>query len=158
MEIFRHMRFLVCLLAGVSLCSCAQIEPGTWTGRRWYVHSPEASCRFWGYVKRPRETWWKARLVILDERNGVSPPDRAPVAPGPPFYGDDHNCEYEVHGRFTGQRAYDPNSDLELPLFVAESFRLVSRNPGPLPGVGMPQDNGFVPGREAPNQLSARLR
>jgi hypothetical protein len=152
---------LVLLFLCLCVCvipSCEHGEAGTWTGRRWHVHTPGASCWFWGYVKRPGESWQGARLVIMDERNGVLLPDRAPAAPGPPFHGYDHNFEYEIRGRFTGQRAYDPNSDLELPLFSATGFRLMSRNPGPLPGVGLPQDNRFVPGREAGNRLSSRLR
>ena len=150
-------RFLVVsLLVSVAglFCSCVHTSPDTWTGRRWYVISKEGViCRFWGYVKHPGESWRKAQLVIMDERYGVSPPDRAPVAPGPPFYGDDHNWEYRIEGRLTGARAYDPNSDLDLPLFAAKSFHLTSRRPGALPGVGSPGDNGFVPGREASNQL-----
>lgn len=137
------------------LCSCGHTESGKWTGRRWYVKTPETECRFWGYVKRPEDRWERARLVIMDERNGVRLPDRAEVAPGPPFTGDDHNFEYELSGRFTGQTAYDPNSDLELPLFSAESFHLLRRNPEALPGVG---SNCFVPVREARQQLANRLR
>lgn len=80
----------------------------------------------------------------------------SPLAPGPPFYGQDHNCEYAVEGSFTG-RAYDPISDLELPLFAARRFTLLNFDPGPMPGVGEPNTNGFIPAREAANSLSARL-
>ena len=144
--------YLSGLLAAIILTSC---QSTTFTGRRWYVHSPEASCRFWGYLKKPGQSWHQAQLVVMDENSGVSPPDRAAVAPGPPFYGDDHNCEYAIEGRYTGKKAYDPNSDLELPTFAASSFRVINRNPGPLPGV--PLENNVIPGREGTNQLFRRL-
>ncbi len=94
----------------------------------------------------------------MDERTGISPPDRPVLASGAPRLGDDHNTEYSMQGRFTGDTAYDPNSDLVLPLFAARSFTLLSANPGPLPGVGNPSDNGYVPARESSRQTPARLK
>lgn len=149
------VRLAALLFSGASLTGCE--SGGAYTGRRWFVHSGESQCRFWGYMKKPAQDWSSAKLVILDESRGISPPDRPANPAGPPRNGDDHNCEYEVQGSFTGKSAYDPNSDLELPLFAARSFRLVNRFPGPLPGVGYPGSNGVVPGREAANRLSGRV-
>jgi hypothetical protein len=139
------LRLVLTLAAALALSACGHTAEGVYIGRRWFVQAPRSTCQFWGYLKKPGESWHRARLVIMDAQAGVSPPDLAPVAPGPPFYGEDHNCEYAVEGDFTGQRAYDPNSDLELPLFAARRFTLLNRNPGPLPGVGWPHANGVVP-------------
>jgi hypothetical protein len=130
----------------------------TYTGRRWYVHVPGGTCFFWGYLKKPGQKWSAARLVILDERVGIAPPDRT-AAPGRmPAMGEDHNFEYTVRGSFTGRTAYDPNSDLVLPTFAARKFVLTNRNPGPLPTVGRSGANKVVPGREAGRQNRNRLR
>ena len=155
----RFSCLLLTALAGCSalLSSCESTGSGVYTGRRWFVHSGESQCRFWGYLKKPGQDWHSARLVILDENKGISPPDRPANPAGPPRNGDDHNTEYEVKGGFTGRTAYDPNSDLELPLFAARSFRVINPSPGPLPGVGYPTQNTVVPGREAPNRLGARV-
>ena len=58
-------------------------------------------------------------------------PDRLPERSSEgPSHGFDHNYEYRVTGRFTGRVAYDPNSNLELPVFQAQSFELISATPG----------------------------
>lgn len=145
------------VLAGI-LSSCQTSGDQRYTGRRWYVHAPGATCRFWGYIKKPGQTWAAARLTVLDEREGIRPPDRSEVPGQAPFTGDDHNYEYSILGKFTGRSAYDPNSDLVLPVFAARNFILLSQNPGALPGVGEPHDNGFVPAREAAGQTTSRMR
>lgn len=40
------------------------------------------------------------------------------------------NYEYRIHGNYTGEKAYDPNSDQILPVFVPTNFELVNREPG----------------------------
>lgn len=154
MRLVRFFTFFAFTILPV-LPSCEQTRSaGTFTGRRWYVESRGTSCRFWGYLKNPEQSWSRGRLVILDERAGISPPDRPAIPPGPPFNGDDHNFEYHVTGAFTGQKAYDPNSDLELPVFAARSFQLLNRTPGDLPGVGSPFRNDYVPSRDYQRRLS----
>jgi|GEM_PF-4774084 len=130
----------------------------TYTGRRWFVRIPGHTCYFWGYLKKPRQPWSAARLVILDERAGILAPDRAAAAGQTPVMGADHNFEYTIKGSFTGRSAYDPNSDLVLPVFAARRFTLVNANPGPLPGVGDPRNNTVVPSREAGGQTRYRIR
>ena len=157
-------RFLfVVLEMMLPACSSVQELPldtteRSYIGRRWFVHTPRSTCFLWGYLKTPEQAWPEARAVLMDERAGVSPPDRPPHPAGPPRLGDDHNSEYLVQGRYTGETAYDPNSDLVLPLFAARSFTLLDANSGPLPGIGNPSDNGFVPAREGIHQTPARLR
>ena len=45
-------------------------------------------------------------------------------------YGFDHNYEYKINGRFTGETIYDPNANLFLPEFRLESYELISATPG----------------------------
>jgi hypothetical protein len=95
-------------------------------GRRYYIEKT----RFWGYVRRPRQSWDKSKLVIFREDKKRSP-DRLPEN-GPPGqrYGFDQNHEYRLDGYFTGREAYDPNSNQFLPEFMLTGYETVNRNPG----------------------------
>lgn len=146
------------LFCAAVLSSATAHGAETYTGRRWFVRIPGHTCYFWGYLKKPRQQWTAARLVILDERAGILAPDRVAAAGAIPVMGADHNFEYTIQGNFTGRYAYDPNSDLVLPVFAARRFTLVSRNPGVLPGVGDPRNNTVVPSREAGGQTRYRIR
>lgn len=124
-------------------------------GRRYVVNKT----RFWGYLRRPGQLWEEAPLAIIDERGGVRQPDRLPEAPtdGSLAHGYDHNAEYKVWGRFTGQIAYDPNGDMELPLFRASRFELLNARPGFLFGPSDRYDPRYIPYREAKRTTPERL-
>ncbi|MCW1921156.1 hypothetical protein OKA05_01235 [Luteolibacter arcticus] len=95
-------------------------------GRRYYIQKT----RFWGYVKRPRQGWDKAKLVIVRE-DKKRQPDRLPEnGPDGQRYGYDQNYEYRLNGYFTGKEAYDPNSNQFLPEFMLTGYEVVNRNPG----------------------------
>jgi len=96
-------------------------------GRRYYV----ATTRFWGYLRRPGQSWQEARLVVMDPR-GVKAPDFLPEEPtdGGAAHGFDNNFEYHITGSFTGRKIYDPNSDLFLPEFRPRNFKLIDPVPG----------------------------
>jgi hypothetical protein len=82
------------------------------------------------YVRRPGESWDKARLVCVNERY-CKIPDRLPEQPASgPAYGYDHNYEYHFTGEFSGRKVFDPNSNMVLPEFVLKSHKLVNQNPG----------------------------
>ena len=87
--------------------------------------------KFWGYLRRPRQDWSKAQLVIMSEKI-TRVPDRLPEAPsgGALSHGYDDNYEYRIWGTFSGRKLYDPNSDMILPEFVSERFELVTKSPG----------------------------
>lgn len=95
-------------------------------GRRYYV----PYTRFWGYLRRPGESWRTAKLVMMDEHiartpdRGIEPPQKGAV------YGTDKNVEYIVHGRFTGKEAYDSATDKAFPVFQATSYEVRDRKPG----------------------------
>ena len=93
-------------------------------GRRYYVKKT----RFWGYLRKPRQSANSAKLVIFKEDKKKNP-DRLNEA-GSPAYGYDNNYEYRIRGYYTGEEAYDPNSNQFLPVFMLTDYQVVDRNPG----------------------------
>ena len=117
----------------------AKEQPGDYyIGRRYYI----PSTRFWGYLRRPGASWRTAQLVIMDE-SVVRNPDRGyePPVKGA-IFGTDNNVEYIVQGKLTGEKAYDPSTDLVLPVFKPTSFTLRNKRPGFL----------FVPSEESSDE------
>lgn len=98
-----------------------------WIGRRVAVERT----RFWGYVRRPRQPWAQAQLVVLNERERLAP-DRLPETPGGGgrAFQYDHNREYRMRGYLSGRQVYDPNSDKILPEFVLQDIEEVNARPG----------------------------
>lgn len=98
-----------------------------WIGRRWWTKGT----RFWGYVRRPRQPWTDAKLVMMYE-GFKRTPDRLPEeATSGRVHGFDHNYEYRIYGNFSGGAPiYDPNSDMILPEFILRDYELISANPG----------------------------
>lgn len=95
-------------------------------GRRYFVNKT----RFWGYLKKPRESWSRAKLVIFNESVKTSP-DRMPEnGPAGQRYAFDQNYEYKIRGSFTGREVYEPNSNQFLPEFRLTGYEVVDRNPG----------------------------
>lgn len=97
-----------------------------WIGRRWWTEGT----RFWGYLRRPREPWSSAKLVVFNEHEKHQPDRLAESPETGPAHGFDHNHEYKIFGHFSGQTIYDPNSNLLLPEFILASYELISANPG----------------------------
>lgn len=95
-------------------------------GRRYYIQKT----RFWGYLRSPRQSADRAKLVIFREDQKLNP-DRLPEN-GPPgqSYGFDQNFEYRIRGNYTGETAYDPNSNQILPVFLLSGYDVIDRNPG----------------------------
>ena len=95
-------------------------------GRRYYVEKT----RFWGYLRTPRQPWSGAKLVIMRE-DKKSTPDRMSES-GPPgqCYGCDNNVEYRVRGHYTGNTAYEPNSNQFLPEFMLTGYEVLDPQPG----------------------------
>lgn len=109
-------------------------------GRRYYI----PVTRFWGYLRRPGQSWREAKLVMMDESiqrtpdRGWEPPAKGAV------YGTDQNVEYAITGRYTGEQAYDPSTDQVLPVFQATSYTVRDRNPGFLFKPSERYDEGYV--------------
>lgn len=135
---------LISLIVCMTLCQCsslksdcqainkreaeiAQEKPGDYyIGRRYYL----PMTRFWGYLRKPGESWRTAKLVIMDEsqcRNpdrGYEPPAKGAV------YGTDQNVEYIIRGQYTGEKAYEPGTDQILAVFKPTRFDVRNREPG----------------------------
>lgn len=91
-------------------------------GRRCY----KVDYKMWGYVRRPRESWADARLVMFNEDKTFAP-DRARNA-----IGSDNGFEYRLKGRFSSDRVYEPASNATYPEFVLEGAELLSEKPAPI--------------------------
>lgn len=94
-------------------------------GRRWWTDGT----RFWGYIRKPRQPWSAARLVIMNE-SIIKQPDRIPETGVGQTHGYDHNYEYRIWGSFTGATIYDPNSNFRIPEFRLSRYELITQNPG----------------------------
>ena len=94
--------------------------------RRYFVEKT----RFWGYVRKPGQSWSEARLVVMNE--GSTPqPDRKPEAgPESNRHGYDQNYTYRIKGHYTGRKIYEPASNLFLPEFKASSYSVIQRDSG----------------------------
>ena len=91
-------------------------------GRRYY----KADFKFWGYVRKPGQSWSEAQLVMLNEKQKLAP-DRERLD-----FGSDNNYEYKVTGEFSGQTVYEPASNGFYPEFVVRNFELISTSPPPI--------------------------
>jgi hypothetical protein len=105
----------------------AQEPTGPWfIGRRYYT----MGTRFWGYIRRPRQSWDESQIVIINEKL-MKQPDRLPeYNPSGQEHGYDHNYEYRMWGYLTGERVYDPNSNFILPEFMLQKYELITPTPG----------------------------
>ncbi len=94
-------------------------------GRRYFIDGT----RFWGFIRKPGQPWQQAKLSVINEDQKFTP-DRQRQIDGSAKMGFDHNHEYRLYGRFTGERVYDPNSNQVLPEFLLTRYELISSNPG----------------------------
>ena len=125
-----------------------------WIGRRYFVDKT----RFWGYLRRPGQLWEQGQLAVMDESR-LKTPDRLPELPTGDGYahGYDHNYEYRLTGAFTGRKVYDPNADMELPVFSPGSFEVLNRTPGFLFSPADRYNVKYIPAREIPRTTPARM-
>ena len=91
-------------------------------GRRYY----KPDFKFWGYVRRPGQSWSEAQLVMLNEKQKLAP-DREQLS-----FGSDNNYEYKLYGSFSGDTVYEPASNGMYPEFILKGYELISTNPSPI--------------------------
>jgi hypothetical protein len=82
--------------------------------------------KFWGYIRKPRQLWSEAKLVMLNEQKCLAP-DRAQGT-----LGTDNGFEYKLTGAFSGETVYEPASDDFYPEFVLNNAQLRSITPIPI--------------------------
>ena len=111
--------------ARIDLAQKIQAEPpgDYFIGRR-YFKAPVY--KFWGYVRRPGQPWNTAQLVVMNEKQKLTP-DREQLN-----FGSDNNYEYRLYGSFSGQKVYEPASDGFYPEFILQKYELISTNPAPI--------------------------
>lgn len=129
-------RFLLVLLSVLLVTGCettgpARVDPAVaaaiaaeppgdyFIGRRYFKND----YKMWGWVRRPREPWSRAQLVMMNENTKLAP-DRAGGR-----LGTDNNHEYRLQGRFTGGKVYEPASNSFYPEFVLTGYELISPTP-----------------------------
>lgn len=95
-------------------------------GRRYYVEKT----RFWGYLRKPRQSASSAKLVIFREDRKRNPDRLSESGSQGARYGFDNNYEYRIRGSYSGETGYDPNSNQFLPVFLLSGYEVVDRNPG----------------------------
>src|SRR6266478_4666145 len=82
--------------------------------------------KFWGYVRRPGQPWSTAQLVVMNEKQKLTP-DREQLN-----FGSDNNYEYKLYGYFSGDKVYEPASNGVYPEFVLKGYEEISTNPPPI--------------------------
>jgi hypothetical protein len=95
-------------------------------GRRYFVEKT----RFWGYLRKPRQSAKSAKLVMFKEDRKRAPDRLSENGPSGARYSFDNNYEYRIRGYYTGEEGYDPNSNQFMPVFMLTDYELVDRNPG----------------------------
>ncbi len=110
--------------AKIAMAQSIQAEPpgDYFIGRRYY----KPDFKFWGYVRRPGQPWSTAQLVMLNENQKIAP-DREQLK-----FGSDNNYEYKLYGDFSGDRVYEPASNIIYPEFILKGYELISTNPTPI--------------------------
>lgn len=91
-------------------------------GRRYY----KKDYKFWGFVRKPGQSWSTAKLVMLNEQQKLAP-DRAINQ-----IGADNNYEYKLYGHFSEDTVYEPASNGFYPEFVLTNYELISASPAPI--------------------------
>jgi hypothetical protein len=101
-------------------------------GRRYY----KVDYKFWGYIRKPGQSWATAKMVMLNENQKLAP-DRELGK-----LGSDNNYEYKLYGSFSGDTVYEPASNGFYPEFVLKGYELKTVTPAKIfkvPGATDPQ-------------------
>ena len=102
------------------LAEIAAEPPGDYfIGRRYH----KVDYKFWGYVRKPRQPWSTAKMVMLNEHKRLAP-DRELGK-----IGSDNNYEYKLYGAFSGDTVYEPASNGFYPEFVLTGYELRTVTP-----------------------------
>jgi hypothetical protein len=91
-------------------------------GRRYY----KVDYKFWGYIRKPGESWANAKMVMLNEQQKLAP-DRELGK-----LGSDNGYEYKLYGFFSGETVYEPASNGFYPEFVLKGYELKNVSPAPI--------------------------
>jgi hypothetical protein len=105
------------------LSEIAAEPPGDYfIGRRYH----KVDYKFWGYVRKPGQSWLTAKMVMMNEHQKLAP-DRELGK-----IGSDNNYEYKLYGTFSGDTVYEPASNGFYPEFVLKGYELKTVSPAPI--------------------------
>jgi len=91
-----------------------ETEGESWVAQRTMV---EDYCG-WGWIKKDKESWRQARWVALEGTPGICPLPHT-FLPRPE---DDKNYQYRFFGTFAPYRAYEPQADVWVDVFILQGF------------------------------------
>ena len=100
----------------------------------------------WGWIRREGEGWNKARWIAIEYDPQVCPVPHA-FLPRP---GDDKDYMYKLYGDFAPYRAYEPQADVWVDVFLIRGF--VSLGPAKDPIRRDPPHHGSA----KPNRFAER--
>ena len=89
-------------------------EDSYWIGQRTLV---EDYCG-WGWIRKEGEGWSQARWIAIEYDSKVCPVPHA-FLPRP---GDDKDYLYKLYGDFAPYRAYEPQADVWVDVFLIKGF------------------------------------
>ena len=72
----------------------------------------------WGWVRKENEKWNRARWVAIEYDSKICPVPHA-FLPRP---GDDKDYLYQLYGEFAPYRAYEPQADVWVDVFILKGF------------------------------------
>jgi len=72
----------------------------------------------WGWIKKEKESWRQARWIALEGTREVCPLPHT-YLPRPE---DDKNYQYRFYGSFAPYRAYEPQADVWVDVFILKGF------------------------------------
>lgn len=105
------------------LAEIANEPPGNYfIARRYY----KQDYKFWGYIRKPGQSWSTAKMVVLNENTKLAPDREAGTL------GSDNGVEYRVFGSFSGDTVYEPASNGFYPEFVLTGYELRNQTPAPI--------------------------
>lgn len=89
-------------------------EGPLWIGQRTLVEDYVG----WGWIRRESEGWNQARWIAIEYDSEVCPVPHA-FLPRP---GDDKDYLYKLYGDFAPYRAYEPQADVWIDVFLIKGF------------------------------------
>ena len=124
---------------------------GQTTGETWIGHRAVIE-RYagWGWIKKEREPWSRARWVMIEEEPGQR------MAPGRfhPRPTLDDNTQYRLYGSLADYQGYEPNFDVFVDVFRIEGWETLG--PAERPALKPPRSASSSQGRWA--ERGANLR
>lgn len=98
-------------------------KPGNYfIARRYY----KVDYKFWGYIRKPGQSWKEAKLVMLNENRKLAPDREGGTL------GSDNGYEYKFLGYYSGDTVYEPASNGFYPEFVLTGYEVRDTNPAPI--------------------------